>query len=180
LVVTGGYNIGEEDDRRDGASFEPLSGTWSAIAARPAPGSCGGAVPCAGFWTGSVALFPGTGLAYDPAGDRWSPMAALPAGDGLVTEETVVWTGRRLLVWGHTPPASGGDGGDEVQSVEGGDETDDSAEVIDDGMTDGGSDDAAAGFGYDPAGNSWQPFPVWGGNAGETGLADGAAYRPAG
>ncbi|HET9770067.1 MAG TPA: hypothetical protein VFS16_04195, partial [Acidimicrobiia bacterium] len=198
LVVTGGYNIGEEDDRRDGAAFDPLSGTWSPIAARPVPGSCGGAVPCAGVWTGSVALFPGTGVTYDPAGDRWSAMAALPAGDGLVTEETATWTGRRLLVWGNTPPTSDGD---EVESVEGDGTTGDGAEVIDDGeMADEESRGPAAAFGYDPAANRWEAFPVgplagreyhsavwtgqemlvWGGNAGDTGLADGAAYRPAG
>jgi hypothetical protein len=202
LVVTGGYNVGEEDDRRDGAAFDPVAGTWSPIAARPAPGSCGGVVPCAGVWTGSVALFPGSGLAYDPAGDRWSAMAALPAGDGLVTEETTVWTGRRLLVWGSTPAAFDGDGGDEVESVEGGDEgTEEGGEMTDDVVgPDESSSDPAAGFGYDLAGNSWQAFPagplaareyhsavwtgeemlVWGGSAGEAGLVDGAAYRPGG
>jgi N-acetylneuraminic acid mutarotase len=202
LVVTGGYNLGEEDDRRDGAAFDPVSATWSPITARPAPGSCGGVVPCAGIWTGSVALFPGSGLAYDPAGDRWSAMAALPAGDGLVTEETTVWTGRRLLMWGSTPPASDGDEGDEVQSVEGGDEEiEEGDETTDDVVVpEESSSDPAVGFAYDLAGNRWQAFPagplaareyhsavwtgeemlVWGGNAGEAGLTDGAAYRPEG
>ena len=80
LVVTGGYQEGEDDDRNDGAALDPVTGAWSAIAARPAPGSCGGEIPCGGVWTGTVALFPASGLAYDPAGDRWSAVAPYPAG----------------------------------------------------------------------------------------------------
>lgn len=212
LVVSGGYNVSEESDRRDGAAFDPASGTWSPIAARPTPGSCAGVVSCSGVWTGSVALFPGTGLAYDPAGDRWTAMAAFPAGDGRLTEETAVWTGGRLLVWGEsTPPPSEDD--EEVSSVEGeGEIPDEGGEPADDGGTgdsgvadegggpEGGSSGPAAGFSYDPARNGWQPFAagplagrqyhsavwtgremlIWGGYSGGSGLADGAAYRPAG
>ena len=35
LVVTGGYHEGDDDDRTDGAAFDPVSGAWSPIAARP-------------------------------------------------------------------------------------------------------------------------------------------------
>ena len=75
-------------------------GAWSPIAARPTPGSCGGGSACAGVWTGKVALFPVAGLAYDPAGDRWSTMAPSPSPDGPAPGEPAVWTGRRLLSWG--------------------------------------------------------------------------------
>src|SRR5688572_7268942 len=173
LIVAGGYGAGEGEERRDGAAFDPVSGVWSPIADRPAPGSCGGETPCAGVWTGSVALFPGAGLAYDPAGNRWSAVAPFPAAEGRVTTGyAMVWTGGRLLIWGSPPESSEA------------------------GTTPGGMD----GFSYDPAGNGWQKFAagplsrrdyptavwtgremlVWGGTTGDAVLADGAAYRPPG
>jgi N-acetylneuraminic acid mutarotase len=176
LILSGGYSLGEGDERRDGAAFDPVSGGWTPIAARPAPGSCGGETPCAGVWTGSVALFPGAGLAYDPAGNRWSEIAPFPAADGRVTtDHSMVWTGRQLLVWGAPTEAPDADTGAGVEGPE-------------------------DGFSYDPAGNGWQRFAagplgrrgyhtavwtgqemlVWGGTDGDAVLADGAAYRPAG
>jgi N-acetylneuraminic acid mutarotase len=176
LIISGGYSLGEGDDRSDGAAFDPVSGSWTAIAARPAPGSCGGDTICSGVWTGSVALFPGAGLAYDPAADRWSAVAPFPAADGRVTSaHAMVWTGRQLLVWGS--PAAASDEEDTTAAVEGGED----------------------GFSYDPAGNGWQRFAagplsrrdyhtavwtgqemlIWGGTAGDAVLTDGAAYRPA-
>lgn len=177
LVVTGGYHEGDDDDRTDGAALDPVSGVWTAIAARPAPGSCGTGIPCDGVWTGAVALFPASGLAYDPAGDRWSTLAPYEGEDGQVTVEATVWAGRRMLVWGTSTNAS------------------------DDGLPDddGGDGPLPRGGLYDPATNRWHPIAagplpgrilhtavwtgqdmlVWGGSAdGETGLADGAAYRP--
>ena len=38
----------------------------------------------------------GDGAAYDPATDRWSPIAGGPAARG----HTAVWTGTRMIVWG--------------------------------------------------------------------------------
>ena len=70
LLITGGYHDGDDDDRTDGAALDPVAGTWTPIAARPAPGSCGADHPCAGVWTGSLAVFPASGLGYDPAADR--------------------------------------------------------------------------------------------------------------
>ncbi|HYT39151.1 MAG TPA: kelch repeat-containing protein, partial [Acidimicrobiia bacterium] len=187
LVISGGYHEGDDDDRTDGAAFDPASGAWAPIAARPAPGSCGGDRPCDGLWTGAKALFPASGLAYDPAADGWTAVAP-PAADGPLAGEPAVWTGRRLLVWG-TPgdPAS-----------------DDSGAVL--SGADSGADDSGAevapppptGAMYDPAANRWQTAPagplsgrllhtavwtgqemlVWGGTAGDAGLADGAAFRP--
>jgi N-acetylneuraminic acid mutarotase len=182
LVISGGYSEGDDSDRSDGAALDPVTGAWSAIAARPSPGSCGGSVPCAGVWTGSMALFPGAGLAYHPSGDRWSPLAPYPAAEGLVTGEATVWAGERLLVWGTASDAAG----DEV------------AEDGDDGSGEPSKPPPTA-FAYDPATNGWQAFPVgplsgrlfhtavwtgqdmlvWGGTADDSGLADGAAYRPA-
>jgi N-acetylneuraminic acid mutarotase len=125
-----------------------------------------------------LALFPGTGLAYDPAGNRWSAVAPFPAADGGVTTGyAMVWTGGRLLVWGSLAESS-------------------EAGTPGAGTTPGGED----GFSYDPAGNGWQRFAagplsrrgyhtavwtgqemlVWGGTAGDAVMADGAAYRPGG
>jgi hypothetical protein len=187
LIISGGYSLGEDDERRDGAAFDPVSGVWTPIADRPAPGSCGGDTPCTGVWTGSVALFPGAGLAYDPAGNRWSAVTPFPAADGRVTSDyAMAWTGRQLLVWGS--PAESPEESPEAGTSEAG--------TSEAGTTPGGVD----GFGYDPAGNGWQKFAagplsrrnyhtavwtgqemlVWGGTAGDAVLADGAAYRPTG
>ena len=197
LLISGGYHEGDDDDRTDGAAFDPVSGAWSPIAARPAPGSCGGDVPCDGVWTGTVALFPASGLAYDPAGDRWSAVAPYPTADTSLSGGPTVWTGQRLLAWG-TP--SGASGGDDSGAADSG--TDASGSATDGSVTDSSPPDAPppppAGGMYDPAANRWEAVPagplggrilhttvwtgqemlVWGGTAGDTGLADGAAFRP--
>jgi hypothetical protein len=178
FVVTGGYHEGDEDDRLDGAAFDPVSGEWTRIADRPTPGSCGGGAACEGHWTGKVALFPVSGVAYDPAADRWSTMAPVPAREGPAPGEPVVWTGRLLISWG-------------ISGVE----TDDPGD-----SADAGSDapPPVKGGTYDPVADRWQTFAsgplstrvihtavwtgeemlVWGGTSGEAALGDGAAYRP--
>ncbi|MGH9010689.1 MAG: hypothetical protein ACRDYF_12705, partial [Acidimicrobiia bacterium] len=181
FVVTGGYHEGDDDDRTDGAAFDPISGDWTPIAARPTPGSCGGGTACEGIWTGKMALFPVSGVAYDPAANRWSTMDPAPIPDGPAPGEPVVWTGQRLISWG-------------INAEDSGDASDDSADA------DAGSDEPppVRGGTYDPVANRWQTFAagplssrvihtavwtgqemlVWGGTNGEAALADGAAYRP--
>jgi hypothetical protein len=179
FIVTGGYHEGDEDDRLDGAAFDPLSGAWTRVADRPTPGSCGGGAVCEGHWTGKVALFPVSGVVYDPAADRWSTMAAVPAREGPAPGEPVVWTGQRLISWGIS--------GEEIDDP--GDSTDPAA---------GEAPPPVKGAAYDPVANRWQAFAtgplssrvihtavwtgdemlVWGGTSGEVGLGDGAAYRP--
>jgi N-acetylneuraminic acid mutarotase len=176
LVISGGYHEGDSDDRTDGAALDPVTGAWSPIAARPAPGSCGGDTPCDGVWTGAAALFPAPPLAYDPAGDRWSAVPAFPSADAPLTGAPTVWTGRELLAWG----------------TAGDTPVDDSTAAAPPLPPTGGM--------YDPAANRWQTLPagplsgrvshtavwagqemlVWGGTAGDTGLADGAAFQPPG
>jgi len=174
LIVTGGEGV--DDDRTDGAALDPVSGVWSPIATRPQPGSCGGDTACSGLWTGTAVLFPASSLAYDPAADRWSAMAAPPGAEAPTPGEPAVWTGQRLLTWG----------------VPGGD---------DDGSVDDAGDGPAlpAAAMYDPATNRWQKVPagplkgrsfhavvwtgealvIWGGQDDDANvLADGAAYRP--
>ncbi len=182
LVITGGYHEGDDDDRTDGAAFDPIAGTWSPIAPRPTPGSCGGGSACAGVWTGKVALFPVSEMVYDPAADRWSAMAAAPSPNGPAPGEPVVWSGRRLLSWG----ISGVDPDDASGDASGA--ADEASEVP----------PPVHGGIYDPVADKWQTFAsgplssrvlhtavwtgqemlIWGGTSGDTGLADGASYRP--
>ena len=125
-----------------------------------------------------MALFPASGLAYDPAADRWSAMPPYPSADSSLAAAPAVWTGSRLLAWGAPTDGSPADAGDA-----------DPAET---------PPPAAAGA-YDPAANAWQSLAagplkgrvlhtavwtgqaliVWGGTNGDAGLADGAAFRPA-
>jgi hypothetical protein len=110
-----------------------------------------------------------------------------------------VWTGRGLLAWGTASDAP----------VDGSADRADPSGAADSGAADDGAaaDDTVAapappptGGMYDPATNRWQPLPagplsgrvshtavwtgqemlVWGGTAGDTGLADGAAFQPPG
>jgi hypothetical protein len=185
LVVTGGYHDGEDADRTDGAALDPVSGAWSAIAARPAPGSCGNDIPCDGRWTGTMALFPASGLRYDPAGDRWSTVAPYPSAARSLADQPAVWTGQRLLAWGPPSDAGAADG------------TGSDAPSADTGNSGDGPPPPAVGGMYDPAADRWQAVAagplgsrvfhtavwtgqemlIWGGTAGNAGLADGASYR---
>jgi hypothetical protein len=168
LVISGGYHEGDDDDRTDGAALDPVSGAWSPIAARPAPGLCGGDSICDGLWTGGAALFPGSGLAYDPAGDRWSAVAPYPAGEGALAGEPTVWNGRRLLAWGI--PAD--DGSDDPPPTFG----------LYDPAADRWQTVAAGplkGRGLHTVVWTGQEMLIWGGTEADVGLADGAGFRPA-
>jgi hypothetical protein len=196
LIVTGGYHEGDDDDRTDGAALDPASGAWSPIAARPAPGSCGETVPCDGVWTGTMALFPAEGLAYEAAADRWSTVSPYPAADASVLADPAVWTGTRLLTWG-SPADPSVDSGD--PAAPGATATDDTGAGGSDGTNAGDAPLAPAVGGlYDPATGRWgavaggplatrlmqsavwtgHELLIWGGTAGDTALADGASYRP--
>jgi N-acetylneuraminic acid mutarotase len=186
LVVAGGYHEGDDDDRTDGAAFDPVRGVWSPIAPRRAPASCGGEAPCDGVWTGTAALFPASGVVYDPVTDRWSALAPYPPEQGPLSGEPAVWTGRRLLAWGSPGGGSSDAAGSGADSADGGEADADIAAAP-----------PAAGM-YDPGADRWQalaPGPlsgrvlhsaiwtgqemlIWGGTAGDAGLADGAAFRP--
>jgi hypothetical protein len=189
LVISGGYHDGDDGDRSDGAALDPVSGAWSPIAARPAPGSCGSDVPCDGRWTGTLALFPASGLRYDPVGDRWSTLAPYPSAARSLADQPAVWTGQRLLAWGTPNDAGAADG-----ASTGAGRAD---EESDSGNGAGGPPPAAGAGMYDPVADRWQAVAagplsgrvshtavwtgqemlVWGGTAGDAGLADGASYR---
>lgn len=102
----------------DGAAYDPAADRWRRLPpARLAPRADHLAA-----WTGTEMLIwgghPGTetpfgdnefvdGAAYDPAADRWRPLAAYPLGPRYGGR--AVWTGRLLVVWGGARAQEGED-----------------------------------------------------------------------
>ncbi|HZQ78479.1 MAG TPA: hypothetical protein VFE55_14175 [Acidimicrobiia bacterium] len=170
-----------------GAPTDPGAGParpkgWRKLAAGPLRGRHGASavwtgremVVWGGAWrAGNASIWLDDGAAYDPAGDRWRPLARSPLAPR--SDAVIAWTGHEVLIWG----------GQKQGSLEGfGDEYDDGAL-------------------YDPARDTWKPMAiwplasrygaravwtgtrlvVWGGASAEAGdqpppLADGAAYDP--
>jgi N-acetylneuraminic acid mutarotase len=155
------------------AAYDPGTGTWRRIARPPVAG--GTAV-----WDGREVLVVGGGtngrsaIAYDPTTNRWRRLARLPS---RRSEATMVWTRKRLLLWGGSETAGGG------------------APVI-----------PPHGLAYDPQADRWSALPraplvgrlgptavwtgrvmiVWGGSRPKKPLGtgtefanDGAAFTPA-
>jgi hypothetical protein len=154
------------------AAYMPATNTWRRIARLPVPG--GTAV-----WDGRELLVVGGGakgrsaLAYNPRTNRWRRLAPLPSGRFAAA---VVWTGKRLLLWGGSETAGGG------------------APLL-----------PPRGLAYDPQADRWSALPrapvvgrlgpaavwtghtmiLWGGSRPKTPLgtgteflADGAAFTP--
>ena len=181
----------------DGAAFDVATSTWAPLAAAPISGRRGHSA----VWTGThMIVFGGRGPAqgctrlcgipsthealndgasYDPATDRWSPIAPAP----LAGREghSAVWVQNKMVVWGG--------------AVQGGAAAVAPGRNFTVGVADGAS--------YDPVANAWTPLPpapleprishhtvatadrmlVWGGaNVSQERfkpLADGAIYSPA-
>jgi Kelch motif len=105
LIVAGGMVPPEAGSRiyRDGAAYNPVTGTWRKLP--PMPGGRYGGIA---LWDGSEVIFLGgyastsylpaaRGLAYSPATNRWRVLPAMHyARHGFAA----VWTGRQVLVWG--------------------------------------------------------------------------------
>jgi hypothetical protein len=108
MIVWGGDRAYVGNYASDGAAFDPVAWKWRPIAAAPLTARYG---PDA-VWTGTdVIVFGGSrsnsdastlldAAAYDPATDRWKPIAPMP-GVNNATVETLssVWTGSELFVW---------------------------------------------------------------------------------
>jgi N-acetylneuraminic acid mutarotase len=166
------------------AAYDPATDTWRRIAPLPSPRSGAKAV-----WDGREVLLVGgagaprgakppvlarVGFAYNPATNRWRQLPSMGSGR---TEAAMVWTGRRLLVWGGSQTA------------------DASVPVT-----------PNRGLAYDPAANRWSPLPgtplfgrvdptaiwtgrsmiIWGGQkpnsplgTGTRFFTDGAVFTPA-
>lgn len=119
------------------AAYNPATDTWRRISPLPAPRSGANAV-----WDGREVLVVGgagapegakppglasIGFAYDPATNGWRQLP--PMGSGR-RQAAMVWTGRRLLVWGGSQTAGAG------------------LPVT-----------PSRGLAYDPAANRWSQFP---------------------
>lgn len=183
LVVFGGGR--DTLGRRDGAAFDPATGTWRKLPRAPVGGyanslvwtgaemiTWGGVRTFPGRPTGSPRGFVADGAAYDPASGTWRELAPAPL--DARGWHTAVWTGTEMIVWGGM------------------------AEPRSDCYDCGYPDDAAA---YDPATDTWRTLPngplagrvehsavwtgeemiVYGGSApgGGPGKEDGAIFDPA-
>jgi hypothetical protein len=115
MIVWGGWGGGRV--RPDGAAYDPASGRWRRIA--PAPLSA--RLDHAAVWTGTEMVVWGgsrpaggeratvlsDGAAYDPARDRWRPLAPAPLRSapaavlevGIEVDIDAMWTGARMIVW---------------------------------------------------------------------------------
>jgi len=162
----------------DSAVYDPAEGRWSPAGTVPPPPNdawCLDPPGCVGVDAGTRVVFAGQGLGWNPAGNRWTPLAPNLFADPYLGGKATAWTGSRVMVWGggnargpaDAPPSSVNPGG-------------------------------AA---YDPAADRWEALPaaplaaraaasavwtgrefiVWGGEAGEAHRAqfdDGAALTP--
>jgi N-acetylneuraminic acid mutarotase len=107
MLVWGGITRGDAIAvNRDGAAYDPVTGTWRRI--RNAPAGVRGGGGSAAAWTGELAIFwagnspdgPARGAVYDPAGDAWRKLPEGPLGprEGYAS----AWTGDELLIVGGT------------------------------------------------------------------------------
>ena len=107
LVYWGGDTHFAGQHHADGASFDPIAGTWHEVAPSPLAGrSSAGAV-----WTGTEVIVWGgwadepfsDGAAYTPETNTWRtlPEGPLSGRDPVA----VVWTGGEVIVWGNASRA---------------------------------------------------------------------------
>lgn len=181
MIVWGGTRA-ERPEPGTGARYDPLTDTWSPIAAAPVERYDHSAV-----WDGSrMLVFGGNSLydyqtsrsegdllAYDPVTDAWVTLAS---GDARA-QHVAVWTGENLLVWGGTvwdsPLATGAAYHPD---------TDTWAPISDAGTPAGGSGYRAVWTGqemivwgngdggrYDPGLDQWTPMTSTNAPSGETG-----------
>ena len=110
MIVWGGFS-GAFDFLTigDGASYDPVADTWSALSSvnQPSPRTGHTAV-----WTGTEMIVwggasclacanaeLGTGARYNPATDTWTPVSTVNAPEARFSH-TAIWTGTRMIVWG--------------------------------------------------------------------------------
>lgn len=179
MIVWGGWTAGGGGDAGDGASYDPVSNTWTALSTSSDPGDrrwhtgtlAGTRMVVWGGETGGGTA-QGDGKRYDLAADSWANVST--TGDPAArARHTAVWTGTYVVLWG-------GDDGD-------------SAGIFGVPLADGGR--------YDPAADTWTATAastlaararhtavwsgtrvlIWGGSGtGGAALGDGAAYDPSG
>ncbi|SUS07270.1 hypothetical protein DF3PB_4010004 [uncultured Defluviicoccus sp.] len=106
MLIWSGFNDTTSGYLADGAAYDPVANSWTAMSATnaPAPRTAHRAV-----WTGSHMLVWGGGLLndryytdvgrFDPATNQWSPSSATGSPPGRESF-TAVWAGDRMIVWG--------------------------------------------------------------------------------
>ncbi|HEU4899979.1 MAG TPA: hypothetical protein VFX88_20795 [Actinomycetota bacterium] len=128
---------------QDPTPAQLAAGRWEALPPMPATEPTRRLGPAV-VWTGRQLIVWGggtraptralaDGAAYDPATRRWTSLPPAPEGQWLLGEETAVWTGRELLVWGGL--------------------------TFPDPVGAPGLARRAAGVAYDPARRSWRLLP---------------------
>ena len=104
MVVWGGWD-GGFNYFNNGAAYDPVANSWSAIATPP---SFLGRRNHTAIWTGTKMIVWGglngssylnDGAAYDPGANSWSVVATPPSFAGRANH-TAVWTGSEMIVWG--------------------------------------------------------------------------------
>ena len=114
LIVWGGRGHGGRGEKLhgDGARFNPTTNEWTKMSEIGAPSPRYNSV---GIWTGSELIvwsgstsasfvhrcgtYVADGARYDPAIDRWSPVATDGAPIGS-WDPAAIWTGKELILWG--------------------------------------------------------------------------------
>jgi N-acetylneuraminic acid mutarotase len=107
MIVWGGRDAGGHTG--DGARYDPARDRWRRVATAGAPAPREDHIA---LWTGREMLIWGgwnggdaarnyalDGARYDPATDRWRPMASAGAPPPR-EDHTAIWTGREMIVWG--------------------------------------------------------------------------------
>jgi N-acetylneuraminic acid mutarotase len=116
MLVWGGQgpNFSNYDHFNTGASYDPISNTWTAMSTTgaPSPRSAMAAV-----WSGSELLIWGgddlqtrllNGGRYNPSTNTWQSLSTVGAPQNSVLM-SVVWTGTEMIVWGGQEPTIAAD-----------------------------------------------------------------------
>lgn len=171
MIVWGGTASGVFQNT--GARFNPTNQTWRPVTTTNAPDPRLGHIA---VWTGKVmALWGGrnnsgalgTGGLYAPASDSWTALSVVNA-PAPRSDATAVWTGSRLIIWGGQNEQGGLNTGAQI--------------VIFNGFPTAWTPTSVSNAPVARTGHTavWtgQQMLVWGGQSGNTLLADGAGYDP--
>jgi hypothetical protein len=106
VLAVGGRGAGRSPLYADGVAYDPAGNRWRSL-----PAMDTSRIGHAAVWTGrqlwvwggltvraGSSVGPDHGVAYDPAGNRWSALPPSPLRDR--TGHLAVWTGFEMLVWG--------------------------------------------------------------------------------
>ncbi|MFC1669546.1 Ig-like domain-containing protein [Spirochaetota bacterium] len=89
----------------DGAKYNPVTNTWTAISTLNDPGA---RVNHSVVWTGTEMIIWGgggdgpplnTGAKYDPDSDTWTAISSTNA-PAARTNHSAIWTGKEMIIWG--------------------------------------------------------------------------------